>query len=319
MTITISTNISASIAQAAMTRNSRELDSAMEKLSTGKKINSAADNASGLAITTRMTTRMREILHDINYYSSVVNMMTIADGALVETEAMLQRMRELALQSGTGTTDSKDRSHLSREFEHLRTEIDRIARNTTYNEIALLSGDVYGYVSGEPEGRHSDMFAMEPVGRLGNSGQDGGGISTTFGNFTIDNNSDGNSGVLYANGRNPSQPSLSGIASKTLSAASIASGIAVASSVLTEVGLILGDVQHQRAKFGGMTNRLSYSIDNLINMHSRLEASRSQIMDADYARATSELAGNQILQQAGMAMIAQANALPETVMMLLSD
>ena len=138
MTITISTNISASIAQAAMTRNSRELDSAMEKLSTGKKINSAADNASGLAITSRMTTQIRGLGVAIQNASDAIGMVNTADGALDEITAMLQRMRELAVQSGTGTTSAADRTYLNSEFGALRDEIDRIADNTQWNGRNIL-------------------------------------------------------------------------------------------------------------------------------------------------------------------------------------
>lgn len=142
MAITINTNISASVAQAAMTRNSRELDTAREKLSTGKKINSAADNASGLAITTRLTTEIRKLTQVMANASDFISMMDVADGALIEIEVMLQRMRQLAAQSGTGTTSSADRSNMNREFASLRTEIDRIAKNTAWNgRDKLLAGE----------------------------------------------------------------------------------------------------------------------------------------------------------------------------------
>ena len=137
----VNTNVSASIAQAALARNERDLTAAMEQLSTGKKINSAADNAAGLAITTRMTSQIRGLDQAIRNAYDAVSMVETAEGALDEITAMLQRMRELAIQSGTGTTDVSDRSYLHQEYVALRSEIDRIADNTEWNGRAILNGD----------------------------------------------------------------------------------------------------------------------------------------------------------------------------------
>ena len=292
MTIIISTNISASIAQAAMTRNSRELDSAMEKLSTGKKINSAADNASGLAITSRMTTQIRGLGVAIQNASDAIGMVNTADGALDEITAMLQRMRELAVQSGTGTTSAADRTYLNSEFGALRDEIDRIADNTQWNGRNILDGSAGASTGQSAVGIVIGIDVTTPWART---------ISTFFGNF---NNTTG---------------SLSGLASKRLSAATVLSAIEVSSTAIVELDTVITDVSAQRATFGAVSNRLTHAIDNLTNVKINAEASRSRILDTDYAATTSELAKRQILQQAGVAMIAQANALPQTVMMLLSD
>ena len=282
----VNTNIGASVAQAALMRNERALNTAMEQLSTGKKINSAGDNASGLAITSRMTSQIRGLDTAIRNANDAMSMVNTAEGALDEITAMLQRMRELAVQSGTGTTAAADRTYLNSEFVALREEIDRIADNTQWNGRNILDGS-----AGASVGASTVAFQVGA-----NEKQT---ISTTFGNF---NNTTGK---------------LSGLATKRLSAATIASAITVASGAIGELDVVLTDVSAQRATFGAVSNRLTHAIDNLTNVKTNSEASRSRILDTDYAAATSELARTQIIQQAGTAMLAQANQLPQTVLALL--
>ena len=285
----VNTNIGASLAQASLMRNERALGTAMEQLSTGQKINSAGDNAAGLAISTRMTSQIRGLDAAIRNANDAISMVNTAEGALDEITAMLQRMRELAVQSGTGTTDSADRAYLHAEFVALRSEIDRIADNTQWNGRNILDGS-----AGGSTGASTVAFAI---------GQDGvktQTLSTTFGNF-----SDGTSGKL------------SGLASKVITGTTIASAIDMASKSITEIDVVIGDVSSQRATFGAVSNRLTHAVDNLTNVKTNSEASRSRILDTDYASATSELARTQIIQQAGTAMLAQANALPQTVLALL--
>ena len=282
----VNTNVSASIAQAALAKNDRSLGTAMEQLSTGKKINSAGDNAAGLAISSRMTSQIRGLGAAISNANDAISMVGTAEGALDEITSMLQRMRELAVQSGTGTTSAADRTYMNSEFVALREEIDRIADNTQWNGQNILDGS-----AGASTGKSTVAFQVGA-----NEKQT---ISTTFGNF---NNTTGK---------------LSGLASKRLSAATIASGIVVASGAIGEIDVVISDVSAQRATFGAVSNRLTHAIDNLTNVKTNAEASRSRILDTDYSAATSELARAQIIQQAGTAMLAQANALPQTVLALL--
>jgi len=284
----VNTNIAASLAQASLMRNERALGTAMEQLSTGKKINSAGDNAAGLAISTRMSSQIRGLDAAIRNANDAISMVNTAEGALDEITSMLQRMRELAVQAGTGTTDSSDRIYLNAEFKALRTEIDRIADNTKWNGRNILDGS-----AGGSAGASTVAFGI---------GQDGvktQTLSTSFGNFS---DSDGK---------------LSGLASKTLSTVTIASAVAMGSKSITEIDVVIGDVSAQRASFGAISNRLTHAVDNLTNVKTNSEAARSRILDTDYASATSELARTQIIQQAGTAMLAQANALPQTVLALL--
>ena len=282
----VNTNIGASVAQAALTRNERALNTAMEQLSTGRKINSAGDNASGLAITSRMTSQIKGLDTAIRNANDAISMVNTAEGALDEITNMLQRMRELAVQAGTGTTNSTDRSYLNAEFTALRSEIDRIADNTQWNGRNILDGS-----AGASTGASTVAFQVGA-----NQKQT---ISTTFGNF---NNSTGK---------------LSGLASKVITGTTIASAINMASKSIVEIDVVIGDVSSQRATFGAVSNRLTHAVDNLTSVKTNAEASRSRILDTDYAAATSELARTQIIQQAGTAMLAQANQLPQTVLALL--
>jgi flagellin len=284
----VNTNIGASVAQAALMRNDRALNTAMEQLSTGKKINTAGDNAAGLAISTRMTSQIRGLTAAIGNANDAISMVNTAEGALDEITNMLQRMRELAVQAGTGTTDSSDRTYLNAEFKALRTEIDRIVDNTQWNGRNILDGS-----AGASTGKSAVAF------QIGQDGLKAQTLSTSFGNF------------------NDTTGKLSGLASKTLSTATIASAVAMGSKSITEIDVVISDVTAQRASFGAISNRLTHAVDNLTNVKTNSEAARSRILDTDYASATSELARTQIIQQAGTAMLAQANALPQTVLALL--
>ena len=284
----VNTNVAASVAQAALARNERALGAAMEKLSTGKKINSAADNAAGLAISTQMTSQIRGLGVAVSNANDAISMVNTADGALSEVTAMLQRMRELAVQAGTGTTAATDRTYLQSEFTALRTEIDRIADNTQWNGRNILDGS-----AGASTGKSTVAFG---IGQDGTAAQT---LSTSFGNF---NNTTGK---------------LSGLASKVITGTTITSAITVAAAAITEIDVVIADVSAQRASFGAVSNRLTHAVDSLTNTKTNSEAARSRVLDTDYAAATSELARTQIIQQAGTAMLAQANTMPQTVLALL--
>ena len=282
----VNTNVNASIAQAALARNERALGTAMEQLSTGRKINSAADNASGLAISARMTSQIRGLDQAVRNANDAVSMVNTAEGALDEITDMLQRIRELAVQSGTGTTSSNDRVFLDAEFDHLIAEIERVSANTQWNGRNILNGAAGGAatVSGV-----SFQVGMDPSQT----------IAVNFGNMASD----------------ATMASLNGFG---LDATTVASAIAKASRVITAADVAIEAVSTQRATFGAVSNRLEHAIDNLTNVSTQTAAARSRILDTDYAASTSELARTQIIQQASTAMLAQANQLPATVLALLS-
>ncbi len=284
----VNTNIAASIAQAALSKNERLLETAMEQLATGKKINSASDNAAGLAISTRMTSQIRGLDQAVKNAHDAVSMISTAEGALDEMTAMLQRVRQLAIQSGTGTTDSSDRAYLNSEMQELLKEIDRIAENSQWNGREILNGAAGG------AGSDSVIFqvGMDPSQT----------VTVTFGNFT-----------------DAAGKTMNSLSTFSLDAATIASSIQKASQVLIATDLAIEAVSTQRAGFGAATNRLVHAVDNLTNVMINAESTRSRILDTDYAESTSELARTQIIQQAGTAMLAQANQLPQTVLQLLNN
>jgi flagellin len=282
----VNTNANASIAQNAIARNEREMNTAMERLSTGQRINSASDDAAGLAIGSRMTSQIRGLETGIRNANDAISMISTADGALIEVTNMLQRMRELALQASNGTTTSADRAYLSSEYANLLSEIDRIAENTQWNGMTILN--------------HTSTASSTFRYQVGANG--GQTIAVDFGNMT--NTVSGVFTELTA--------SHSVITSTTT-----ASAITQGTSAVVALDAAITAVNSQRATFGAAMNQLTYAVDNLSNVKVNAEASRSRIMDADYAVETSELARTQIISQAGTAMLAQANQLPQTVLSLL--
>ena len=288
----VNTNVNASIAQNALVRNERSMNTAMERLSTGQRINSASDDAAGLAIASRMTSQIKGLDVAVRNANDGISMISTADGALVEVTNMLQRMRELALQASNGTTTSADRDYLNSEYTNLLVEIERIAQNTQWNGSDILDGTANGT---------SGTVAFQ-VGA--NGGQT---VSVHFGNAT--------NAAVAATGSGMLQDVAS--AAPTLTAATTASALTKGTSAVTAIDTAITNVNSQRATFGAAMNQLTYAVDNLSNVKVNSEAARSRILDTDYAKETSELARTQIIQQAGTAMLAQANQLPQTVLSLL--
>ena len=286
----VNTNIGASVAQQALVRNERAMSASMEQLSTGKKINSAADDAAGLAISSRMTSQIRGLDQAVRNANDGISMVNTAEGAMIEVTAMLQRMREITVQSANGTTDSADRTYLNKEYQALATEIQRVATNTQWNGRDILTGDAAS--------TGSSAVAFQ-VGA--NGGQT---ISVTIGDISSTGNS--TFGALQSSG-----------ASGSIATTTAASAQTVATSTLTAIDAAITDISDKRADLGAGSNQLTHAVDNLTSIKINAEESRSRILHTDYAQATSELARTQIIQQAGTAMLAQANQLPQTVLALL--
>jgi len=328
----VNTNLNASIAQSALTRNQRALDTAMEQLSTGRKINSAADDASGLAVSTRMTSQIKGLNVAVKNANDAISMVNTAEGALIEITNMLQRMRELALQAANGTADSADRTYLNQEYQALAAEIDRIADTTEWNGRTILNNTA--------DGQSSSLVTFQVGVDTGQT------MTVDFGDFTNGGsvytghaaasaagvNSQGSAITAFETGTfykfnagtalvyNSSD--ADGTYTYTGSAASIAatttaSAQSTGSAVIAAVDTALDAISSQRATFGAISNRLTHSVDNLTNIRINAENTRSTVLDTDYAAATSELARTQIIQQASTAMLAQANQLPQTVLALL--
>lgn len=287
----VNTNVNASIAQNALVRNERQMNTAMERLSTGQRINAASDDAAGLAISSRMTSQIKGLDVGIRNANDAISMISTADGALIEISNMLQRMRELALQSANGTTTSADRDYLNQEYKNLAVEIERIAQNTQWNGGTILQGTANG----------SSSTVKFQVGA--NGGQT---IAVNFGNVSS------SSTTIF--GAFEASKAGTGF---SISAGTAAAAVTTASAAMTKIDSAITVVNTQRSTFGAAVNQLTYAVDNLSNVKVNAEAARSRVLDTDYAAETSELARTQIIQQAGTAMLAQANQLPQTVLSLL--
>lgn len=277
----INTNVKSLIAQNAMSVNNRNMDKAMQQLSTGKRINSAADDAAGLAISNKMTAQIRGLNQAVRNANDGISMLQTAEGATQEITNMLQRMRELAVQAANDTYQSSDRSSLNNEVESLSAEITRISNNTEWNGMKLFTA----------------------------TNASAGGIGVA-GVVTLQVGIGGSAGNQFDVTLNDIDAALdlSGIDLTTRSAATDA---------LTTLDTAISTIDTDRAAFGATMNRLTYAIDNLTNISQNAQASRSRIMDTDYAQATTELARSQIIQQAATAMLAQANQAPQAVLSLL--
>ena len=277
----INTNVSALNAQAALAKNSRAMSTAMEQLSTGSRINSAGDDAAGMAIGNSMTSQIRGLNQAVRNLNDGVNLLQTAEGALNETTNMLQRMRELAVQAASGTYSTTQRSYLQTEFLALNSQIDKVASETTWNGYTVLTGTTGGTTTG--------TFSFQ-------SGQTSGQtIDVVMGGMT-----------------------LSALGMTTTASIGLAlSSAASASAAIATIDSAINTVNSQRATIGAAVNRMTYAADNITNISANVSASRSTIMDTDYATASTNLSKAQIIQQASTAMLAQANQQPQTVLALL--
>ena len=275
----INTNVSALQAQNALTKNARGMSASMEQLSTGSRINSAKDDAAGQAIGQTQTAQIRGLNQAVRNLNDGVNLLQTAEGALTETTNMLQRMRELAVQSASGTYSTTQRSYLAVEFLALGSQIENIASQTTWNGYTVLTGTTGGTTAG--------TFSFQ-AGQT--SGQT---IDVAIGAMTL---------------------SALGV---TATNAAVITTAASASAAIAYIDSAINTVNSQRATIGAAINRMTYAVDNITNISSNVSASRSSIMDTDYAAASTALSKNQIIQQAATAMLAQANQQPQSVLSLL--
>ena len=275
----INTNVNALFAQSAMKTNSREMSSAMQQLSTGNRINSAGDDAAGVAVVQSMTAQIRGLNQAVRNANDAVNLLQTAEGSMVEQTNMLQRMRELAVQAANGTYSSTQRNYLKTEFDELGSQIDDISADTTWNGKQLLDAT------------------------------DNTGVNATSGQFDFQVGQDSGQTISVT----IDDMSLSGLGASGLDI-STASGASTAIATLDDA---LDLINAQRADIGAGINRLTYAADNLSNVSANVAASRSTIQDTDYASASTQLSKAQIIQQASTAMLAQANQQPQTVLALL--
>jgi len=275
----INTNTNALAARNAINANTRTLQTAMQQLATGSKINHASDDAAGLAIRENMTAQIKGFNAAVRNANDGISLLQTADSAMDGMSSMLQRMRELSVLAQNDTYSSAQQTAMDNEFQALLTEVDRVATDTQFNGFAVLDG-----TGGNLGGASTFSFQV------------GANSSQTI-EVTISDQGTGGA--------------LSAIASATVSSATSAA------SALTNLDTAIQALAANRSVIGAAINRLTYAVDNSTTMSQNAASARSQISDTDYATATSELALAQIIQQAGTAMLAQANQQPQTVLALL--
>ena len=391
----INTNTAASVTANSMKSNMRGMEQTMERLSTGKRINSASDDAAGLGIETRMTSQVRGLQQASRNANDGIAMLQTADGAASEMNNMLQRMRELAVQAQTGTLGTDDIANLNQEFAALATEIDRIADDTTFNDKNILQSTQHIQIAvGADEsdiitatmrdfnlnaGSNSASAATEKFTFTNIDGTFVAAMNPTTGNDVTLSDNFGNtitlaqsdvdgaadvaamvtlindaSGVFHMTASQVSTDlvltsDLAGpgtqaaafggtfVGSGTANVVTKVTGVAETpmnadlsnfkfagtaddvntSGVLAKIDSAIKGIATARAGFGATVNRLEYTVDNLNTTILNTQAAKSQIVDADYAAETTELARTQIISQASTAMLSQANQQAQSVLALL--
>jgi len=393
---TINTNVSSLLARNALVANERSMSTAMERLSTGVRINSAKDDAAGLAIAAKMTSQIRGLDQAVRNANDAVSLIQTAEGALIETSNMLQRMRELAVQASSDTNTLTDRTALNQEFVSLRSEINRVAQNTQWNGVNILTkqggsnsdgihkfqvganaNQTIDLTIGNYQTNSSSQTAVATVATTTSGSGQGATAAAQVSTFTIANAvAVGDSFTLTVGDKSfthtvtavaasevltrdavfnamiagigtvagvgaTESTTTSGGKIQTFTASSTAFGsnsfnissgagglltgikdssittAANANSAVAAVTTALATVNTGRSEMGATMNRLQYAADNLANVARNATESRGRVMDADYAKETTELARTQIIAQAGTAMLAQANQMKQTVLSLL--
>ena len=277
MSSTINTNISSIISQNALSKNQRAMQKTMESLSTGSRINRASDDATGLAIAENMKTQSNGLNAAVRNANDAISLLQTADSAMGAIGDMLQRMRELGVLAQNDTYSTAQRVAMNDEFVALQSEIDRVAENTQWNGMDLLNGT---------------------------GGSAGGASAYTF--------------QIGANANQTITVAVPDMSTSSLSIDALTIGtVADAIDSVTALDDAISILNTRRSVIGSAINRLTYTIENLDSISQNAQMSRSAVADTDYAKATSDLARSQILQQAGTAMLAQANQQPNMVLALL--
>lgn len=287
--LVVNSNIPAYTAQNQLSKTNIAQQNAMQRLTSGLRINSAKDDSAGLAISNTMTAQLRGMGAAIRNANDGISMAQTAEGALNETNTILQRMRELGVQAANGTNTSSDQQKISEEVAALASEVDRIANSTTFNGQSVM--------------KTSGSYAIQIDATIATTGT--GTINVTV----------ASAGTLSGLG-GASAATLAGMTSMAGASAQLNSQ----ASAMAFVGVIdtaLSNVNTMRAQLGAVQNRLGTTVSNLQNISENTAAARSRIQDADFAAEVANLSRSQILSQAGTAMLSQANQSQQNVLSLL--
>ncbi|WP_191833275.1 MULTISPECIES: flagellin domain-containing protein [Pseudomonas] len=282
MALTVNTNVTSLGVQKNLNRASDALSTSMTRLSSGLKINSAKDDAAGLQIATRMTSQIRGQTMAIKNANDGISIAQTAEGAMQEQTNILQRMRELAVQSRNDNNSKDDRAALNKEFEALSDELTRIAESTQLNGKNLLDGS-------------ASTMTFQVGSNSGNMNQISIDLDTSFDAATL----------------NVDKATIA-ITGGTSDEAEASFKLAI-----TNIDAALQTINTKRADLGAAQNRLTSTINNLQNINENAEAARGRVQDTDFAAETAQLTKQQTLQQASTSVLAQANQLPSAVLKLL--
>ena len=307
----VNTNIVALNAQRNLSTSQSSLAMSMQRLSSGLRVNSARDDAAGLAIAERMSAQVKGMNVAVRNANDGISMAQTAEGALGKIGDNLQRMRELAVQSRNATNSDGDRANLQKEFKQLQQEIDRTVKGTKFNGTALFASGASTSLSFQVGAGTGETDRIDIDGAVLGGGT--AGTATVVDSTattadadllaTITSNWDGTNGLAIGG-------AASGVATNIASTSQIDDAINV-------IDKALDTINDKRAAFGASQNRFEAVISNLQTNIENQAAARGRIVDADFATETANLSRSQILQQAGTAMVAQANQLPQQVLSLL--
>ncbi len=272
MAMVINTNIGSLNATRQLDGSNRELSVSMERLTSGLRINSAADDAAGLAVATNMTTQIMGTDMAVRNANDGISMAQTIDGASEEMTNMMQRQRELAIQSLNGTYTAENRAAMDAEFNALSAELTRIASTTKFNGVAIMNTAISTNLQVGWEDNAADSINITTIG--------GSAIATAVSALGVDTSAN-------------------------------------AAAAITGLNTQLSTLSTARSGVGAVQNRLEYTVANLQNVSENTSAARSGIQDADFAKESANLARTQVLQQAGMSMLSQANQSSQNVLALL--
>jgi flagellin len=300
MTMIINHNISALNSYRNLSDVNERVGKSMEKLSSGLRINRAGDDAAGLAISEKMRGQIKGLNMAAKNSQDAISLLQTAEGALNESHSILQRMRELAVQSANDTNTASDRQQIQKEMDQLRQEVDRISLTTEYNTKKLLNGDF--------DGSNGAGLKFQ-VGS--NEGQV---VEITFGDMSA-------STLGIAGTRTETQTVDGQEVTREVETTDTAVDVSTASgsaSAITVINDAIEAVSEERSKYGAMQNRLEHTINNLSVSAENLQAAESRIRDVDMAKEMVDFSKDKIISQSGNAMLAQANMNPQNVLQLLS-
>ncbi len=281
MTLSINTNIASIDAQRNLSASQSSLATSMQRLSSGLRINSAKDDAAGLSIAERMNAQVRGMNVAVRNSNDGISLAQTADGALAQVSNSLQRMRELAVQARNSTNSSSDKDSLNKEFGQLQQEIQRVLGGTTFNGKHILGTD-----------------------------------ATTL-NFQVGANTTTNDTVSITTSNMNKDTTMTSVTFSTSASIDSGNDATAIGKVIDNIDKAIDDVNDTRATFGATESRFDSIISNLQSSVENQTAARSRIMDADFAQETANMSRANVLQQAGTAMIAQANQQPSQVLTLL--